>query len=344
MLPTDQRPSNWLSTAIVQVACKHLMALLDARAPGLATRATDDPLGAVSELRDVTLVWDPSARSGCPVDGQYIGDTTPARIILRPSVSQRRDNFTVLHEVAHHLLYHDEAWALDVRPTLGALQWQVEERIANAFAAGVLLPAEQVDRHLGADPTAAGVVALFEGSSASATACLARALDLPGNRMVMLTDLDGRPWYSATNGEPYAPGRVRQPAVAAAVEHAQSSGGSFTVVGGDGIHYASGKSFTAVHLDVAVSGGLAFAIATVDETTDPRFRATTETWWHTGSQCLHSFDAAESPGVCSVCRSPRCPQCTLCDCETKDVFCRKCFLALPVARARTGVTLCENCE
>jgi len=344
MLPTGRPPSTWLSAEVVQVACEHLRQLLESRGAGLMAAAQEDALSAVARLDDVVVVWEHSPRSGCPVDGQYCGDTTPARIILRPSVSDRRDNFTVLHEIAHHLLYNDEAWALDVRPTLGPLQWQVEERIANAFAASVLFPAEQVERLLGSEPTSAGVAALFEESSASATACLSRVLDMPGERMVMLTDLDGRPWYTSTNGEPFAPGRVRQPAVAAAAERALSGHGTATTVGGEGIQYASGKAFTSVQLDVAVSGGLVFVIATVDERQDPRFRTTSETWWHTGAQCLHSFDAAESPGFCDRCRSPRCPQCGLCDCESNDVLCSRCFLVLPTGRARSGVEICENCE
>ena len=141
---------------------------------------------------------------------------------------------------------------------------------------------------------------------------------------------------------PFAPGKVQQPAVAAAAECALQGNGSFRLVGGEGIHFRSGKTFTDVVFDVTVAGGLVFVVV-MPGSGDPRFASEHESF-HVGSRCLHEFNVDETTMHCSVCTAPRCPECGACDCETTSAVCTSCNMSLPSARLRAGKTLCEECE
>lgn len=78
---------------------------------------------------------------GCSVFGYYEHRThEPSVIHVHPSATFARDSFTILHELGHHVQRQHADW-MDVRfevsRTLGTL-W--EERVADAFAAELLMP------------------------------------------------------------------------------------------------------------------------------------------------------------------------------------------------------------
>lgn len=197
------------------------------RYPDAAEIASLDPRGAVLLMPDVELIEDVSLRPAkCPIDRTY--DPQPPRIRYRPHES-RRDNFTLLHELAHHLLAQDTEWCFTVAPQLdrqrvGAARSH-EEGIANTFAADVLISPELAAEAFVHGVTSSACAELFKRGVASATACLVRGLKEPGDRLVMLSDHDGQVWFSSSNGEPFSPGRgVQQPAIADGVTRALNDG------------------------------------------------------------------------------------------------------------------------
>lgn len=107
-------------------------------------------------------------------------------ILYRPTYS-RRENFTLLHELGHHLIAVDSAcpaWAAD-QPEPRRLI----EQVCDHIAALLLIPRAAVDAALNGDPvTAATVATLYGTTEASRTACaIAVAQRLPCQGFVLLT-------------------------------------------------------------------------------------------------------------------------------------------------------------
>lgn len=308
--------------------------------PEAAAVAAVDVRGAVELMGDVVLVETTRLPGTCGLDATY--DPEPPTIRYRPSAN-RRDNFTLLHEIAHHLLAFDEDWCFDIVPGLGSeAARRAEELFANAFAADILIDGDNARSAFGSGVTSKSAVQLYESTNASASACLSRCLREPGDRLVMLCDLDGGVWFAASNGEPFSPGRrTPQPAVAVAIERAHAAADtSFKLVGGEGVHYPSGKSYTAVAFDVTVKGGFAFVIVT------PTINSGHDvgTYEVGCADCFESFTRSDLT-YCPGCRDHRCPHCRACGCRAaKQATCEGCYIVLPRAIAVSGRRLCEDCQ
>lgn len=341
MIPLPADPRWWLTRDGVAHAARHLRTQLATRYPEAARCAADDPTGVCDHIIDLDLELQPTPPSGaCPVGAVYEPLPAPARIRMRPT-GGRRDGFTILHEIGHHLMYTDHWWSLTVRPTLPQGKDRVVgEKVANAFAASVLLPNAQVGSVFADGVSATAIRQLHRHSQASAAACCVRALDEPGQRLVMLASLDGRPWFADSHGMPYNPGtKLTQPLIGRAIERAGMDGTAH-VTGGQGIVYSTGRIDTDVILEVAVDGGYVFAIAT---STPQDSRLSVEfTNEITCSHCDETFTPVDSTQRCLACSSWRCPACGQCDCERPASYCQRCFIELAVADVQAGHTNCEE--
>lgn len=326
----------------VPAVATRLIDALQTNWPLAARLASDSPRAAVEAVDGLTLtIRSGSAKTACPVDGMY--HDSPPTITVFDTGNAARNAFTCLHELGHHLIAYDTQWQYHDAPALAADARRREEDVVNAFASRLLIPDSLLHRHVFAPVRASQVVDLHLDSAASASACLVRALDIEGHRLVMLTDHAGVPWFTATTGEPYAPGRgSTQPGVARAIEQAMANGGTFRAVGGVGIAYKSGKTNPWVEIDVAVLEGLVFVVATPTLRDSRAFDAAT--WDITCPRCSHDYTPDDSAGTCGTCRGQKCPECGGCDCEEQVAICDRCSLTLPVAEARSGRTVCLECS
>ncbi len=338
-------PDQWSSGHVIRQASEALLRTVTERWPTAAQNLATAPIDAARHIDNLTIVTDGTVRHpACPIDGTY--DPQTHTITYRETQSQGRNNFTILHELAHHLLALNEEWCYDIAPALARHNKErtVEELIASTFAAQTLIPDDLADEAFANGITSHAVVKLAQQTAASPTACLVRALAEPSERLVMLTNLEGVPWFVQTSGTPYAPGKhVRQPAIEAAAQRAQTGTGSYRLVGGEGLRFGTGKVNPHVAFDVTVEQGLVYAII---ETTplDSRITATSEGWTlDCLAGCGHTFTANESPGNCGRCSEARCSRCRGCDCRV-STLCQSCTITLPVARAQQGHKQCENCE
>lgn len=342
-LPLGRSAAEWTDQSLVSQASGHLRATLRTAYPEAAALASTDPQEALDSIPGLEVSWThETPRRACDLGGVYDGDRDPARITLRVYQNERRNKFTALHELGHHLLYCDSDWSLRVLPTLGDRARVVEEKVANDFAASLLLPDEMVQRYLGSGVTAVGLREMLARTEASATTCCVRALSLPGDRLVMLATLDGGIWYSDSNGRPYNPGKkVVQPSLATAAERALAEG-SYTLLGGEGIRYASGRADTDVQVDVAVHEGLVFAVVT---STRPDSRTWGGADWNEVCRaCGEHFQVSMSAGKCAACDEWKCPECRGCECvNAKAVICPRCWIALSVAEASQGLETHTDC-
>ena len=107
--------------------------------------------------------------SGCSVAGSY--QPNPPTLVVTKSLSSGRRRFTALHELGHHLQQTDIALGNTVFGYSDPDSF--EEEACDAFAAGVLLPDDELRTQLSPrGPTAQDVVDLYSvHSSASREAC-----------------------------------------------------------------------------------------------------------------------------------------------------------------------------
>ncbi|WP_183408185.1 ImmA/IrrE family metallo-endopeptidase [Nocardioides pocheonensis] len=194
-------PMPWdLINRLVPIALDALHELIDDGTldrHGLET----DPLTELGNWDDVivrrlqpAINVQPSATLGkeCSVAGTYYDPTNTVRAIIAVAESgnPRRDAFTALHELGHHIQRTTPEIADELADLPLDLTFAVEDRICERFSAALLIPAETATSTLGTGtPTAGDIVTLAQRTSASRQAICVRAsenLTVPG--MVVLLD------------------------------------------------------------------------------------------------------------------------------------------------------------
>jgi hypothetical protein len=153
-----------------------------ATSPLEGVRGTGLRVGAVSGS-DATEV--------CSCDGAYFHDQRAICYVANPG--SRRENFTVLHELGHHLVMSDDD-VLSELMWMGTGEWQRRNASVMRFREGVLIPDEAVVGVLaGRRPRAADVRALYDATAGSMEACAVRLAERMGcEGYVALLDRDRR--------------------------------------------------------------------------------------------------------------------------------------------------------
>lgn len=340
-LPTGKSLAEWRTQPLINLASQRLTEILRERYPEAAGIAHSDPVHAIQLMGDVTLQWLAGSLVGaCELGGVYDSDVEPPVIKVVMSRSQERNNFTVLHELGHHLLAHDEQWSYSVRRNVTQ---DVEERVVSAFASRVLLPDEIVVQHL-QPVTALGIASLIDSTSASATACCVRALTVPGERLVILTMRGEDVIFAGSNGRPFAPRRdVPQPLLEAVAVQAESSPDlTAEMSGSEGILYASGSRDTDVNVQAVWYEQLVIAVVT--STPPPRHvYHRQDAWLQACDECGAEFPPAESPCQCARCGVWKCPECNYCLCAPAPVICDGCWTQLSRSLVEQGLTRHPDC-
>lgn len=166
----------------------HSRRLVEDLAPDVQADVRDDPLTAIQVHFKLTVTAAKSfGRRGAGgwCDGASV---TEAGIILYRATESRRENFTLAHELAHHLLAEDDdcpSWLADQ-----AKPRELEEQICDLVAARLLVPKELMTAALaGGPPSAATVATLYKTTAASRSACaIAVAAHIPCDGFVLLTE------------------------------------------------------------------------------------------------------------------------------------------------------------
>ncbi|MEB7446656.1 ImmA/IrrE family metallo-endopeptidase [Arthrobacter koreensis] len=330
----------------VKIADAMIQEILDAGA--VFEDIADAPVKYVESRGDLDVIFhELRGTKGCNVQACYDPYIDPPAIFVHLSGNTGRDNFSVLHELAHHQQRVGDAWS-DITEDITdrAFIKELREKVANSFASRLLLHEDLIESAFGSGPvTAAGVRWLFDNSAASMQACLYRSLELEGNRVVMQTDSDGRLFFSAANSDELFPPHKdkTQEEIARSFDRLQASeGGSLVVRGGYGIQHLSGKSYTNVVLDMALCDGCVLVIATKGRS--EYFAFSDDGEYYQGSVCHDSFLIKDSPGRCTTCNEPKCSKCKACGCPDKQPPpCTRCFMLLSVNDVRAGLTAHEDC-
>ena len=154
--------------AVMEEVTKAIASCVEEAHPGALARLGHDALAELASWPEVQVEWVPDADvgDGCSVAGSYRSDSSPPALCIALSASPGRRQFTALHEVGHHIQQNNIE--LGAALIMAADAEGLEEGACNLFAGQTLLPAEMVDRYIGArGPSAAEVAELFAGSQAS---------------------------------------------------------------------------------------------------------------------------------------------------------------------------------
>ncbi len=215
----------------------------------------DNPLGAVMGSVGIEVeIEDGLIKTGCGGGGYY--RPKPPTIHLHPA-TYRRDNFTVLHELGHHLQQTHDQWGFTLIDMAERERRDIEEKVCDQFAAQVLMPVSDTDRHATSLHPADVMAGLFARWEASRSAILQRVREMmpQGARWLLaVSDLDGVVITSATTyDDPQPPKglvqegfrRVAVEAVDAAVRREFH----------EGIEYKTGSVLDGMRVEAALDRG-----------------------------------------------------------------------------------------
>lgn len=312
----------------------------------------EDPMGAAEVLFEpLTVSTRPASAAGpCGVDGTY-HPGPPARIVVAEDTGRQRQNFTVLHEVGHHLIEHDgplNDLAIDDAD-------RRDEAICNEVAASILIPADVVAELLPAGKVTGRDVAELrrhlEDRVSRAACCVAaiRRLGRPG--AVMLGTPEGEAVFTAhhiaTNWRVARDTAQGPDSILALAGRATSRHHRGVTT----VRFAHGGSSGQLQADAYLADdGWVYAVL-VDDTHSP---------WDTGlsfatAETGPNIEDIECPRcgpqrawkVCPRCGDHECPNCERCSCPVGPGERRcegDCYLMKPVTQFQGDSKICVDCE
>lgn len=323
--------------------------LLAAIPDDLRDELAEDPQTTIELLiEDIEIHTRPPAPplARCAVDGVY-HPGPPPRISIADDTTDARRRFTLLHELGHHLIEHDEVLADHPVPVSA----RRDEAICNEVAASILLPDDVVAAHLPAGKfTAEDVVRLYRARPASRAACCVaatRRLQRPG--CVMVGDGDGVAHFTAHHlATNWAVARMTpgQPLLEKAGRVGFGHVREVTTV-----RFANDTISGELQGDAFVDNdGWVFAVL-VEDTVSP---------WETGlrfptADVGPAAEVIECPQcgpvtawkTCRTCGDRECPSCGRCSCRVgpPERHCTGyCGLLKPAIQFKGTTTVCVDCE
>lgn len=334
-----------------------MMAVLEQRCPGAADRLASDAIAEIGTWDNLTIAPVPEevdvpdgTSGGCSVAGAYLWGTEPPTLVFAESMSTRRQRFTLLHELGHHIQSTDVG--------LGSALMQVEDSeefedaACDAFAAEILLPSALVGQIARHGPTVESAVNLFRSSKASRAAiCVRLAKELKSPGIIAVLDSDGSVNFAASRGQIFPPARgsdqSENPLVAAAL--ADSYPGRVIQRDDSLIHYSTGHTSNRLYGQISWCDGLYVAVMveygaswkSFSPPQDGTASSSGSSSWEDCDTCGSNFVITKT---CSRCRDPRCPQ-GHCGCtRAAERLCEQCFLLKLPAQFRGVSKVCIECS
>ncbi|MEN3539354.1 ImmA/IrrE family metallo-endopeptidase [Microbispora sp. ZYX-F-249] len=336
----------------VQMQVTAMLDLLERDRPGMLDRLRTDALAELQTWPEVRvhLVTEalPTAE-GCSVAGSYGDEEQPPALCVVRSASTRRRQFTVLHELGHHLQRTD----LDLGTAVVLADGdRFEDDACDLFAARVLLPDSLVascfdDR----TPIPGDIVALYRKSSASRAACMVRAAEhLSSFGAVVLYDAAGVVSFAAARGSVYPPARGSDQSqtalVAAALRDPSRADGMPFTVDDTRIRYRSGHASGPLYGQATWCDGYLVAVLVEHHApwrtfSPPRdIIPSRQPQWAECQVCVNSYEVTD---ICGTCGEPRCPS-GHCECSLRrERHCERCKLTYGPAMFPGNGAICRDC-
>lgn len=289
------------------------------------------------------------AIQGCSLAGGYLWKTRPPTLVVAESVSVRRQHFTLLHELGHHLQQSD--------PQLGEAVFEAEDTEAfedaacDAFAAQVLIPDALVSAAISSEGlTVRSALSLFSQSNASRAAiCVRLTAELTGPGVFMVIDPRGTVNFAASRGSIFPPARGSDQSQNALLKAALDAPDSERVFSRDDakIWYSTGHSSNRLYGQAAWCGDFLIAVVTEHGAAWKAFSPpqdntahNNDDGWDRCEQCNTGFRIRV---ICRECGEARCPK-GHCVCRyAGDRLCQECFLLKANSQFEGGSAVCNDC-
>lgn len=270
-------------------------------------------------------------------------------IILYRPTETRRENFTLLHELAHHLIAQDEdcmSWLADQPDPR-----RQREQLCDLVAAKLLVPVQDVDAALaGGRPSADAVVRLFMDTEASRTACaVAIAQRLPCDGFVALIEEGSDEVFAAARVRDTRPYAWKGDKLAPGHQLRQSPLPTRTLTWWP---YPGGTERREYFMSCCVENGWVFAVFAENNLWDvPGFHIPQEVEpdrGYTGNvTCPCGYSGPTRWWPCDKCGVSLCPKCQECDCDRrarreKFTPCSNCMTSVRDHLLEDG--LCPGCR
>lgn len=313
---------------------------------------TRDAFAALEGRDDLTVVCvkefvPHDSQLGCSVAGGYRWD--PPTLIVTQSMSWRRQQFTLLHELGHHIQKTDIALGTTIveHPEPEAF----EDASCDAFAALMLLPDDLVDAYIhGNGPTASTAVGVFTASNASRAAiCVRLVARFSSPAVVAVLDGHGIVTFAAARGELFPPARGSNQSANPLVQAAMRATGEDRLVTRDDarIWYRSGHTSDLLYGQASWAGDRLFVTmvsygapwSTFSPPRDNTADQAPDAW----EECEHCHQEFVANGGCARCGQPRCPS-GHCGCTANaELTCPECFLCKHPSQFDSGALVCRDC-
>lgn len=337
-LPLVENASEWASRENVRLAVEYFMAQIERDVE--MVNLSQAPLATLENHRDISVRFVSHVPGACGVSGYY--RPNPPTINVRRANSVERDNFTVLHELGHHLQQSDPAWAFEVLSALDDhARDRLEEAVSDALATNILLPDSVLEAHFGDDELRASAIADLHASTvASRRACCMAAFTWTADKaLIFLTDLEGKVEFCLSTHESLYPvpwGGV-QPDVARMIRNTASTIPGAAGNAQEGLTYSTGNRRDDIRLDLAFDHQSRWVFVVARPTT----RFGDQQWSKKTRECSNNscgtiFDVDATTQSCPKCHDYKCPECSECSCESDLPFCSECWTQLSTADFATG--------
>lgn len=349
-MESSDRRAKILARDLVARRVEVMLTVLDGRDTQLRARLGTDPVGELGTWSEITVEYIPASAQSvdCTIAGAYMDDTEPAIIGIVDGSFSRREAFTALHELGHHL-QRTEDQLVDDLPLQSDHGRALEEMTSDAFAAAILLPDSVVQHTLGrGTPTALQVRELWKSGNASrAAVCVRAAQQLASPGHVMLLDPAGIINFSAAYADfPFRRGLNQTETTifeAANRSEARATSRVTNFIYANGTRgqdlYAQATDLGGYLLIVAVVDGAPWETLALSSTARPVYRD-----WHQCVACGELFKTLDIQR-CEMCEDPKCPECGRCACPSRveERQCTKCFMIKPAHQFLASATICLDC-
>ena len=322
---------------------------LETLRPGATAVLRADALSEIKrwdELRVMEVSTKPS-EAGCSLAGTYNHTTTPPTITLARSDGERRKQFTILHELGHHLQKWDTKLAAELRRGENNLV-PYEESACDLFASKVLIDERHALSWGSRAPSASDVVGLFHSTNASRQACSVWSSNRLGtNGVVVVLDKSGVVSFAAHNGSVLPPAKGSDQSETPLIKMALSSGEGARK-DGTYIQYRNGTKSSPLYGDAQWADGYLIAVLVTDRPSwapfAPSLTASAPTKRFT-LYCKTCNTPLEKNVYCDKCGFIKCPH-GHCDCPLiSEKVCARCYLSLhPNLFPSSEANICKDCS
>jgi hypothetical protein len=331
-----------------------MLGVLEKRRPGRLQSLAQDAFSEIQAWSDVQIRRVPEATNvpdegvlGCSLAGGYLWKTAPPTLVVAESASTRRQQFTLLHELGHHLQQTDDQLGEAIFDSEDTEAF--EDAACDAFAARVLIPDTLVAKAVSASgPTIQSALDLYSQTNASRAAiCVRLASELKSPGVFMVVAPEGTVSFAASAGGIFPPAKGskqrQNPLLKTALEEPYSK--EIFARNDATIWYSTGHSSNRFYSQAAWCGD--FLIAVMVEY-GAAWKAFSPPQENSGHSIREVWDRCGECDIrisfaCKKCGEGRCANGHCACLYARDKLCQECFILKIPSQFEGESKVCRDC-